>query len=395
MKQWAWILAVCAGIAGCNGDGHTTPPPRTDRTIAPPPSAQSAQSAQATAPAAPAAEANPDDEPVATIGEITITRQELLEPLIQAHGLDFLLQLATYELARATAERNGLSVTEQDVTAEADRTISRMFQDAPKEDYDRLLEQFLSQQNLSEEQFNLVMRTNAYLRAIVVPMVEERITEQSLRQAFGALYGETVRVRHIQLANMQEVAEAQRRLAAGEAFEDVARDLSRNARTAPLGGELPPFSRQMQGLPDSFKEAAFALETGEVSDAVLSDGSYHLIKLEERIPPKAVEFEDHRDAVHEQLADSMTTQGMKQLRNQLAQEAMQRIDIRHPALAEQFQQRIRASQLEAAERDEVLRDLERQRQRREEQAPTTAPAPAAAPAAKAATTQAAPIEANK
>ena len=307
MKQWAWILAVCVGAAGCNGDGTTQPPPRTDRTITPPPAQSTAQPAQPVA-TAPAARVNQDDEAVATIGDIKITRQELLEPLIRAHGLDFLLQLATYELARTTAERNGLTVTEQDVQTETERTIARMFQDAAKEDYGRLLEQFLSQQNLSQEQFNLVMRTNAYLRAIVVPMVEERITEQSLRQAFGALYGETVRVRHIQLANMQEVAEAQRRLAAGETFDQVARELSRNARTAPLGGELPPFSRQMQGLPDSFKEAAFALETGEVSDAVLSDGSYHLIKLEERIPPKAVEFEDHRDAVYEQLADSMTTQ---------------------------------------------------------------------------------------
>src|SRR5690606_3263808 len=126
-----------------------------------------------------------------------------------------------------------------------------------------------------------------------------------------------LRVRHIQAANMQEIADAQRRLSQGESFELVARTLSRNARTGPLGGELPPFSRQMQGLPESFKEAAFALAEGEVSDAVQSDGSYHLIKLEERIPPKAVEFEDHREAVRDQLAESMITQGMKQVRKQL------------------------------------------------------------------------------
>ncbi len=423
MKHWVLVVAIGVGLTGCQTGGANTPPPPRSQP-ATPVASQATQpnptNASATAqPTASQAQPDPQPEIIARLGHIEIPSERLIEPLIEAYGLDFLLQLATLELAIATAEQNNITITEQDVVDEVEHTLANMFQEAPKEDYERLLEQFLAQQKLSRQQFDLVMRTNAWLRAMVEPMVEEKITEESLRQAFGALYGETVRVRHIQLANMQEIAIAQRRLAEGESFEKVAREQSRNARTAPLGGELPPFSRQMQGLPESFKEAAFALSEGEISDAVYSDGAYHLIKLEERIPPKAVEFEDHRDVVREQLAESMTTQGMKQLRNQLAQEAMRVIDIKHPALRKQFQDRLRASQLESAEREEILRDLELQRQRLlQGTSPSTNPAdippadasetgasenPAAdadapqadAPAAEAATTQPAPVEANK
>jgi len=50
----------------------------------------------------------------------------------------------------------------------------------------------------------------------------------------------TVQVRYIQLDNMKEVAEARRRLQGGESFADVAQSMSRNPRTAPLGGRMIP-----------------------------------------------------------------------------------------------------------------------------------------------------------
>src|SRR5438874_2448491 len=81
---------------------------------------------------------------------------------------------------------------------------------------------------------------------------------------FSALYGENVVVKHIQCANPQEAMQVKTRLAADEKFETLVHSISRNARTAALDGELPPFSRQMDTwgtpwgkIPQGFKDFAF------------------------------------------------------------------------------------------------------------------------------------------
>ena len=83
-------------------------------------------------------------------------------------------------------------------------------------------------------------------------------------------------------SNMQEVAAAQRKLAAGEDFGKVAREVSRNASTARNGGELPPFTKDDKRFPPNFREVAFALKEGEISDPVVAEGSYHLIQVEKK-----------------------------------------------------------------------------------------------------------------
>ena len=121
--------------------------------------------------------------------------------------------------------------------------------------------------------------------ANAAPTVQANITDERLQESFKALYGETIEVRHIQCSNPIEIAEAKRRLAAGESFENVARTMNRNTRTAQLGGLMPPFSRYAE-YPQVFKDVAFSLKIGEVSDAVETGGIYHLIKLDKRMNRK-------------------------------------------------------------------------------------------------------------
>ncbi|MGH7214146.1 MAG: hypothetical protein ACREIT_05230, partial [Tepidisphaeraceae bacterium] len=197
----------------------------------------------------------PDDPVVARIAGRDITMAELQVPLIEAYGLNVLLNLVQLELAQEHAARVGASVTSQDIEEERRITIARMFQGqkADPEDYDQLLDQFLQKQHISRPEFDLVVQTNAQLRKIAEPQISGKITDAQIEEAFRALYGENVKVRHIQVSNLTEIAEAKRRLGEGQSFEEVARALSRNTRTGALGGELPAFSHMTPGLPDSFK----------------------------------------------------------------------------------------------------------------------------------------------
>src|SRR5262245_6182496 len=243
--------------------------------------------------AQPSASVPPSSDPIlARLNGRPITLSQIEPTLIESYGLNILLNVVQLDLARQEAARAGVTVTPADFAREREQTLAKMFPDAEKGDIEPLFDQFLQQQHISKPEFDLVLQTNTYLRKIAEPLSKDKISDAALQEAFRQLYGETVQVRHIQVGNMQEVLEAKRRLAAGEPFEKVAADMSRNARTAPLGGELPPFSRQSSSYPQAFKEAAFALKEGEVSDAVQAEGSLHLIKLERRIAPKAVKFED-------------------------------------------------------------------------------------------------------
>lgn len=145
---------------------------------------------------------------------------------------------------------------------------------------------------ISAEELALALESrDAELRALY----DERDAEFNL--------GEAVRARHIlfalpsdieegteawEAAEQQargEVGQALARLAAGEDFAELAKELSDDAGTKDQGGDLGFFERGQMVKP--FEEAAFALEPGVVSEPVRSVFGYHLIRVEE-----------HRDAVH-------------------------------------------------------------------------------------------------
>jgi len=160
--------------------------------------------------------------------------------------------------------------------------------------------------------------------------------------------------------------------------------MSQNANTAPLGGDLPPFSRQAANYPQAFKDAAFNLKVGEVSDPIANAHSFHLIKMVERIPPKAVKFEDVKDSVRADLVERLSQVTIQQLRAQLSAQVLQTIQILDPTLKKQFMDRLTQQQTKIKDPVEMRKEMERERNMNApatQAAPDLAPAPAAAPAA--------------
>lgn len=349
----------------------------------------SARAAEAPAPSTVPAGEQEQRPVVATIGPANVTMDQLERPLIEAYGLNVLLNLVQLELAKEHAARAGVKATPEDIAAERATTVERMFEESNqklidrmkaarekgqnaeaeklaqqiKQDNEQAFEQFLTNQRITRAEFDIVTETNTWLRKIAEPMLTGKITEENLQEAFSALYGETVKCRHIQCASLPEIQEAKARLSAGEPFEKVARDLSRNQGTAPLGGELPPFSLQTQGLPQEFKDAAFALKEGEVSEIVQAEGAYHLIVLEKRIPPKAVKFEHVKESIREDLQKRALDATVKQLRQEVADQAVKGMTIHDPVLKAQWQARLEKRNAAIKDQDEMRRQMELERER--------------------------------
>ncbi len=67
----------------------------------------------------------------------------------------------------------------------------------------------------------------------------------------------------------------------GEKFSDLAKDYSNDPTTQDKGGKIEGL-RSRSGLEPSLANAAFAMNPGEVSDPILSQGGYHVILLNEK-----------------------------------------------------------------------------------------------------------------
>ena len=403
------VGAFCSCLMGCGAA------PR--HTEAAPPVAGAA-------PGSPLMLAAGRDETIARLPGVEISREQFLAPLLEGHGLPALINVVQLELAKHMATRAGVAITDDDLRAERQRTLAQAFgeldakiqeqvdaavarndqaaadklREQLKVDHEKLLEQLLTQQRVTRPEFELVLKTNTYLRKMAEREVDAKgIPDEAVRRLFDAEYGATVRVRHIQSSNPAELEAAKRRIDGGEPFEKVAKEVSRNARTAALGGELPRFSLAHTGIPDTFKQVAFNLKEGEVSNIVQSDNAYHLVKLEQRFAPKAVKYENVREMLHRKAREQVVQGAMTGLREALARDVREHLQIQDPVLREQFARRLQQRENEIRDQEKIKQQQERERQLRQQKdlsqgappppsepapgaAPTAAPAPAPAPA---------------
>lgn len=122
---------------------------------------------------------------------------------------------------------------------------------------------------------------------------------------------ERVRARHVLLRAERGTEESQReevrrraeevraRLAGGESFADVARELSDDPGSRDKGGDLGFFARGQMVKP--FEDAAFALEPGGLSEVVETDFGFHVIRSEEYRAAEHRDYEEVRREIAREL----------------------------------------------------------------------------------------------
>ena len=82
-------------------------------------------------------------------------------------------------------------------------------------------------------------------------------------------------------------------------FADLARQYSQDPGSAAKGGDLGLFGRGAMVKP--FEESAFNLKAGEISDLVLSDFGYHIIKLLAVSPAKISPLDEVRSTIGQRV----------------------------------------------------------------------------------------------
>jgi peptidyl-prolyl cis-trans isomerase D len=169
-----------------------------------------------------------------------------------------------------------------------------------------------------------------------VELPEEMIMERYDAMVDEANSKKEYRVAHILLlANDQEaqnkLLEAKNRIAAGEEFEDLAKEVSEDDSSKFAGGDLGFATADV--YEDEFAQALLALGKGQVSDVVETRDGLHLIKLTDERQPEVASFAELKDSIikslQEEGAQSLYVEALETLRD----EAFSTSDLEAPAKA--------------------------------------------------------------
>jgi len=138
------------------------------------------------------------------------------------------------------------------------------------------------------------------------PVPENLIVEAYELEIADAQYQTENRVSHILFETgeeqQQRLSEVQARLAAGDAFADLAGEFSDDIGSAANGGDLGYTSGD--AFPAEMEEAIAVLEIDTVSQPVETDAGMHLIVVTERNAGEAPALEEVRDRLHDDIQAS-------------------------------------------------------------------------------------------
>jgi peptidyl-prolyl cis-trans isomerase SurA len=208
------------------------------------------------------------------------------------------------------------------------------------------LDRALAEQGLDKDTFRSQVRRELENYQVMQAKVRAKVklTDDDLKnyyqthpQEFGGQ--EEVHVLHIFLPLAESaspaeearvravVAKIEQRLAKGEDFGRVAREVSKGP-SAQDGGDLGWLKRGT--IQKQLEDVAFALKPGQVSPVVRAGAGLHLLKLEGRRHGGAKAFEDVKEDIRGRLFDEQVTATRQQLLEEIRKGAV--IDIKVPEL---------------------------------------------------------------
>lgn len=168
--------------------------------------------------------------------------------------------------------------------------------------YDKFPQKFETEEKVSAEYLELsldVLSSDVDVdEEILKESYEERLSEFGLP--------EERRTRHILIeaagdSSDEEIAAAKakaeellEKIRAGESFEELAKESSDDFGSANDGGDLGFLTRDTM-MDETFADAAFALNVGDVSEPVMSNYGFHIIKLDEVKAEKRKSYEEVRE----------------------------------------------------------------------------------------------------
>lgn len=173
-----------------------------------------------------------------------------------------------------------------------------------KEELGESFDQFLAQNNQTEESYKKVIRLNLLQEKALTEDVE--VTDEEIQAQYDR-QGTELNARHILVADEETANSVKKELDEGGDFAALAEKNSTDTGSAANGGNLDWFGPG--AMVPEFEEVAYGLEVDEISEPVASEFGFHIIQvLDKRQVEDQPAFEDQKEDIRSELAISKADQ---------------------------------------------------------------------------------------
>lgn len=253
-------------------------------------------------------------------------------------------QLVSTEIAKAYAEENGITVSEEDVNEELERLKQQLGEQARSSGQDvsddEAYQQALEQAGFTEEELRGDIREQLPLQKVQEEVAEDAgPTDEEVRGFYDEneetfAQPEERCARHILFPpdGEQRAEEVKQELEDGGDFAALAEEESQDPGSAEQGGDLgcQPETDPETGQPTyapAFGDALFAedAEEGDLIGPVETEFGYHLIELQEIRESSTPPFEE----VEPQIREQLTQEEQSAQFQEWLQEETERRDVRY------------------------------------------------------------------
>jgi len=244
-------------------------------------------------------------------------REDNVEELKQA----YLEQVIERKVLAQEARRLGIQVS----PGELDQVIGEISQDYPNGGFNERLG--LKGTTLEEWKRRLEEELLAEKMIRHARRFQGKVEEKEALQYYEAnlqtyQIKQRVRARQIVVADGQEALEILKRLRKGEKFERIAMEKSMGPERV-NGGDLGFFSPGER--PPEFDQV-FSMEIGTISEVIKSPYGYHIFKLEEKIEPREIPFEEAKTEILQELGRKKAEETYQRWLKELREKAKVRIN---------------------------------------------------------------------
>ncbi|AYA74958.1 foldase [Bacillus sp. Y1] len=243
------------------------------------------------------------DSVVATVGDASISEDELQQTLLDQYGADALDVLITNKLIELEADKQKITVSDEEVEEELATLAESYGGETALEE--AVVATGMTMDDVRDDIINYIKTEK-----LIEPRIE--ITDEELQTYFDEnkdtfATAEQVQASHILVADEATANEVKSKLDAGEDFSELAKEYSTDTTTAESGGDLGYFSSG--DMVAEFEEVAFALGVDEISAPVKTEYGYHIIKVVDHQEAKEANFEDSKEEITDTLMnDKMSTE---------------------------------------------------------------------------------------
>jgi len=239
------------------------------------------------------------------VGQLPAAQLKMIEPQI----LDGLINTT---LTLNGAEKAGI----KDIDKKADAEFVKMTQGMDKAE----VEKRLAAAHVTEAGIREMIRKKMLIEEFLESKISKEVAvtdDQAMAfyKANGDKFNqpELVTAEHILVAVPKEatpaekaakekiIKDARARIAKGEAFETVAKQVSEDG-SKEQGGMLPPFAKG--DMMPAFEKVAFESKIDVLSPVFTTDYGFHILKVKKKDPTKIITFDEAKDRIKANLANA-------------------------------------------------------------------------------------------